>query len=505
MIRNGEITMAEVSRILRRYWWIPILMTGLLGLAGHLTTLVLPKKYTSSTLVLVEQPTVPTEFVKPVVTDDLNHRLASMQEQILSRSRLQPIIEQYNLYPSMRSTAHMEDLVEKLRQAIEVELIQPMQGSVNKQPPGFHVSVTFENPALAQQICAQITSMFMEQNVKRREQQAADTTEFLSQQLAEAKAKLDEQDKKLADFKSKNLGVLPEQEQTNLSLLAGMNTQLESTTQALSRAHQDKAFNQTMLSQQEATWKAQQTGLQNPDSLEQQMAVLQDQLAALLSRYTPEHPDVIKLKSQIEELKKRLAAEPGTKDASETPAPSFREPAPIQELRAKIKQDDLNIAELTKRQSLIQDQIHNLQGRIQASPVVEQQFKELTRNYQTASEIYNELLKKRENSAMATTLEHQQESETFKVLDPPSLPVKPSYPSIIKFVAGGAGAGLALALATLYLLAFTDKAMYSERDIELSLKLPVLAMVPSFDVSAHRGYRHSDQPLKGSSRLVTRV
>ena len=504
MIRNGEITLAEVSRSLRRYWWIPVLMTTLLGLAGYLTTLVLPKKYTSSTLVLVEQPTVPTEFVKPVVTDDLNHRLASMQEQILSRSRLQPIIEQYNLYPNLRSTAHMEDLVEKLRKVIEVELIQPMQGSVNKQPPGFHVSVTFENPALAQQICAQITSMFMEQNVKRREQQAADTTEFLSQQLAEARAKLDEQDKKLADFKSKNLGVLPEQEQTNLGLLAGMNTQLESTTQALSRAHQDKTFNQTMLSQQEATWKAQQTGLQNPDSLEQQMVVLQDQLAALLSRYTPEHPDVIKLKSQIEDLKKRLAADPGTKDVSATPAPSFREPAPIQELRAKLKQDDLNIAELTKRQSLIQDQIRNLQGRIQASPMVEQQFKELTRNYQTASEMYNELLKKRENSAMATTLEHQQESETFKVLDPPSLPVKPSYPKIITFVGGGASAGLALALATLYLLALTDKAMYSDRDIELSLKLPVLVMVPSFDASLH-GDRHRNQPTKGSSPFATRV
>ena len=106
---------------------------------------------------------------------------------------------------------------------------------------------------------------------------------------------------------------------------------------------------------------------------------------------------------------------------------------------------------------------------------------------------------------MATTLEHQQESETFKVLDPPSLPVKPSYPSIIKFVAGGAGGGLALALVTLYLLAFTDKAMYSERDIELSLKLPVLAMVPSFDVSAHRVYRHQHQPMKSSSRLATRI
>jgi polysaccharide chain length determinant protein (PEP-CTERM system associated) len=497
--------MTEVSRVFRRYWWILVLMTTLLAVGGYLATLVLPKKYTSSTLVLVEQPTVPTEFVKPVVTDDLNHRLASMQEQILSRSRLQPIIEQYNLYPHLRSSAHMEDLVERLRKAIEVELIQPMPGSVNKQPPGFHVSVTFDNPALAQQICAQITSMFMEQNVKRREQQAADTTEFLSQQLADAKAKLDEQDKKLADFKSKNLGVLPEQEQTNLGLLAGMNTQLESATQALSRAHQDKAFNQTMLTQQEATWKAQQTGLQNPDSLEQQMVVLQDQLAALLSRYTPEHPDVVKLKSQIEELKKRISADPGTNDAGGTPAHSFREPAAIQELRAKIKQDDLNIAELTKRQSQIQEQIRALQARIQASPMVEQQFKELTRNYQAASEMYNELLKKRENSAMATTLEHQQESETFKVLDPPSLPVQPSFPKKMVFIGGGAGAGLALALAILYLLAFNDKAMYSERDIELSLKMPVLALVPSFDASRRSGHLRHHPPKKGSLDLAAKA
>jgi uncharacterized protein involved in exopolysaccharide biosynthesis len=297
---------------------------------------------------------------------------------------------------------------------------------------------------------------------------------------------------------------LPEQEQANLSLLGGMNTQLESATQALSRAHQDRAFNQTMLSQQEATFKAQQTGLQNPDSLEQQMAVLQDQLAALLSRYTPEHPDVIKLKSQIEELKRRIAEDPGAKDPSGPPTPSFREPAAIQELRAKIKQDDLSIAELTKRQSQIQEQIRTLQARIQASPVVEQQFKELTRNYQAASEMYNELLKKRENSAMATTLEHQQESETFKVLDPPSLPVAPSYPKKAVFAGGGAGAGLALALATLYLLALTDKAMYTDRDIEWSLKLPVLVMVPSFDASGRSGFLSHRQPKKDSFHLTAK-
>jgi len=448
---------------------------------------VVPRKYTSTTLVFVEQPTVPTDFVKPVVTDDLNHRLASMQEQVLSRSRLQPIIEKFDLYPSLRSTTHMEDLVGRLRKSIEVDLVQPMQGSYNKQPPGFHVSVTFSDPRLAQQICTEITSMFMEQNLKRREQQAADTTQFLSQQLDEAKTKLDEQDRKLAEFKSKNLGILPEQEQTNLSLLAGMNTQLESVTQSLSRAQQDKAFNETMLSQQEASWKAQQAGSQNPETLEQQLGLVEDQLAVLQSKYTPEHPDVIKLKSQVQELKRRIAEDPGAKGSPGSSQSALREPAPLQQLRAKVKQDDLNIADLVKRQSQIQEQIHILQARVQASPMVEQQFKELTRNYQSASEFYNELLKKRENSAMATDLEHQQESQTFKVLDPPSLPVTPSFPKLLNFIGGGAAAGLTLALATMYFLALSDKAMYGERDVELCLKLPVLALVPSFEVLGKSG------------------
>lgn len=486
MIRNGEMTVAEVKRVLRRYWWTAPTLTVAVAFLGFLATLVLPRKYTSTTLVFVEQPTVPTDFVKPVVTDDLNHRLASMQEQVLSRSRLQPIIEKFNLYPGLRSSTHMEDLVERLRKSVEVDLVQPMQGSINRQPPGFHVSVTFSDPRLAQQICTEITSMFMEQNVKRREQQAADTTQFLSEQLEEAKAKLDEQDRKLAEFKSRNLGILPEQEQTNLSLLAGMNTQLESITQSLSRAQQDKAFNETMLSQQEANWKAQQAGSLNPESMEQQLGLLEDQLAVLQSKYTPEHPDVIKLKSQIEELKRHIAEDPHPKSSGSSGS-ALREPAPIQQLRAKVKQDDLNIADLVKRQSQIQEQIHILQARVQASPMVEQQFKELTRNYQSASEFYNDLLKKRQNSAMATDLEHQQESETFRVLDPPSLPVTPSYPKLLTFVGGGAAAGLVLALGTLYLLALSDKAMYGERDVELCLKLPVLALVPSFEVVGKGG------------------
>ena len=485
MVRNGEIAIADVKRVIRRYWWIPAFMTVTLGVIGLAASLVLPKRYTSSTLVLVEQPTVPKDLIKPVITDDLNQRMASMKAQILSRSRLESIINKFNLYPQERHTTHMEELVEKLKVAIDVELIQPMAGATDHQPPGFNVSVTFDNPQLAQQICQEITSMFMEQNATVRVAQSNKTTQFLTEQLNEAKAKLDEQDKRLARFKAEHLVSMPEQEQTNITLLGGMNTQLDATTQALTRAQQDKSLNETLLTNQEANWKAAQVNQQNPETQEQELTALQQQLSALLAKYTPEHPDVIKVKAQIDDLNRRMAEAPASVPAVSAAQAALREPAAIQQLRTKIKEDEFTITGLTKRQGQIQDQIRALQSRLQASPVVEQQLKELTRSYQTASDIYNDLLKKRENSAMATDLEHEQQGENFKVLDAPSLPTSPSFPKKIIFVGGGLAAGLALSLGILYLLAISDKAMYSERDVELCLKLPVLTNVPSFDVRAH--------------------
>jgi polysaccharide chain length determinant protein (PEP-CTERM system associated) len=478
MVRNGEIGLAEAKRTLRRYWWILPLSTFVLGGMGLGATFVLPKRYTSQTMVLVAQPAVGPEYVKPVVTEDLNHRLASMKEQILSRTRLQPIIEKFGLYAEVRGRVHIEELVERLRTAVEIKPLEPTPGTQSRQLPGFYVDVTFDSPQIAQQICTEITSMFLEQNARERKQQANETTSFLSKQLEEAKKNLDDQDAKFAQFKRQYLGSLPEEEQSNLNILTGMNAQLEANTQALSRAHQDKAFNESLIGQQEANWKASQTG-QNPETAEQQLGALQDQLTSLQARYTSEHPDVIKLKSQIEELKKRMAgAAKNNPPGSGSTQASAAAPPQIQQLRAKLRQDDMNIADLTKRQSQIQDEIRQLQSRVQASPMVEQQMKELTRNYQTAQDFYNDLLKKRQNAGVAGDLESQQESEQFRVLDPPNLPDRPSFPKKAYFAGGGLGGGLALGLAILCLIAMGDKSMHTERDVELALKLPVLALVP---------------------------
>ncbi len=233
---------------------------------------------------------------------------------------------------------------------------------------------------------------------------------------------------------------------------------------------------------------------------------MQDQLVNLEARYTPQHPDVLKTQRAIEELKKRIAAQQKAGvPAPVTTKPNTIEPPQLQQLRARLRQQDINIADLTKAQATIQAQIRTLQGRIQSSPVVEQEFKDLTRDYQTASENYNDLLKKNNSAELAGVLENKQESETFNIFDPPSLPNQPSFPNKLLFAGGGFGGGLALGLAILYLLAAMDKSLHNERDVERGLKLPLLVSIPSLDVVAGQVKRVANmvdkdlQPQRGVS------
>jgi uncharacterized protein involved in exopolysaccharide biosynthesis len=231
-----------------------------------------------------------------------------------------------------------------------------------------------------------------------------------------------------------------------------------------------------------------QTSDRNPETADQQLAALQDQLANLQAKYTPDHPDVVKLQTQIAEMKKRMA-EPEKAPAPTSGAPSAHEPPQIQQLRAKLKQDQLNIADLQHQQAQIQAQTRQLQGRVQATPMVEQQYKEITRSYQSALDFYNELLKKSQSSGMASQLVHQQDSEQFRVYDPPSLPDKPSFPRSEYFVGGGLGGGLLIGFGILFLLAMMDKTIHTEREAEICLKLPVLTVVPTLAVTGLNGDR----------------
>ncbi len=479
-----ELTPADYLVMLRRRW----VMIAVLALIGpplaYTVSRFLPSRYKSQTLVLVQEPSVPSDLVKPVDTTGVGQRLASMRQEILSRTRLEPIIRQYGLYTGDINKASMDALVAELQTAIEVSPVQPMAQTGPSGLPGFTVSVTLDNARTAQQVCTAVTSMFIEENLKLRQQHSEDTTQFLSEQLAGAKANLDEQDAKLAAFKSHYIGALPDEEQTNLNILTGLTSQLDAASQALARAQQDKSFAESMLTQQIAAFQASQTG-HDPQTQEQQLSELQTQLAALQARYTDDYPDVIKAKNDIAALQKKISENNDAKATiiDKTPKTSV-ESVPITQLRAQIHTYDQTIAEKTKEQDQIKEQIKLYQGRIQSSPIVEQQYKELTRGYQTALDSYNELLKNRDTSEMGAALERKQQGEQFVVLDPANLPTKPSFPNRPLFALGGLVGGLVLGIGLTLFLEMQDTSIRSERDVEFALRLPVLAMVPAIEVSS---------------------
>jgi polysaccharide chain length determinant protein (PEP-CTERM system associated) len=486
-----ELTPEDYLGMLRRRW-ILIVSLGLIGpVLAYAVAVFLPTRYKSQTLVLVDEPAVSQTIIdEHADTSDLSQKLASMQQQILSRSRLEPIIHKYNLFPQDVNRTSMDALVAKLQKAIEVSPILPLAETHARDLPGFNITVTLDSAHTAQDVCADITNMFIEQSLQSTFTNADNTTKFLDSQLQDAKASLDAQDAKLADFKSKHFQELPEDEQTNLNFLTSLNSQLDAATQALGRAQQDKSFDESMLSQQTAAWQATQTGA-NPDTLDRQLAALQTQLTSLQARYTDDYPDVIKTKNDIAALQKKMNdANSGTKANSSTkPTHSNLDPPQIQQLRASIHTLDLAIAEKTKEQERIQQEIRLYQSRIQSSPGVEQQYKELTRGYQTALDSYNDLQKKRNQSATVTHLVQKQEGEQLRVLDPANLPDKPSFPNRPLFALGGLGGGLGLGMALAFLMELKDTSFKTERDVEFALQLPVLAMVPAIEPSSEKGGR----------------
>jgi polysaccharide chain length determinant protein (PEP-CTERM system associated) len=475
---HQELGAKDVVAIVRRRFVLISVLSVIGIIAGIVAARVLPKRYISRTLVLVQQPEA--QPVTPLVTDNVNQRLATMQQQILSTTRLEPVIRDLNLYPGDINRMPMDMLVERLRQAVTITPIAPMTETRAQNLPGFTISVVFDDPQLAQKICSMITSMFIEEDIKVSRGVDYGTTQFLNQQLDQAKAKLDEQEAKLAAFQREHTGVLPEDTQTNMNLLNGQASQLEAATQAVNRAQQDKSFAESILAQQTSAWQASQAG-QNPETFDQQLEALQAQLITLQSKYTDDHPDVIKTKNDIAVLKKKI--EESDQQAKNSPSPDKNtiqkgEPTQIVQLRAQIHQYDQVIKERTAQQEEIKRQIQLYQGRVAASPGVEQEYKLLTRDHQTVLDSYNDLMKKRDASAMSTEYDQSKQNDRFHVLDPANYPNEPSFPKMPIFAGGGLGAGLALGFGLGLLLEMRDTSMRSEHDVEVVLRLPVLAMIP---------------------------
>src|SRR5487761_327581 len=489
MLLGRQLNFDDYSAILRRRLWV-ILIPVLLGPAvAYVIARYLPPRYTSRSLILIEQPKVPSNFVPSVVGNDLTSRLANMEEEILSRTRLEPLIDRYGLYRSDIHRVPIEELVARMREAIVVTAVSVSFANggtdQNKSVPGFRISFTASNPQSAQAVCSEITSMFVDENLRLRESRAEGTGSSIARELQQAKQSLDAEDAKLAEFKRQYFGSLPDQEQSTIRILGSLGEQSNSLTDALGRYQDDKTYTESLLTQQLAAWKASQTS-SSPQTIQQQIADLESRLAALRTHYTDEYPDVISAKRDLEILKKKAAQQETASSAHKTKAPAkplntLTEPSEIGRLRAQLYSIDAATKENEHEQAQVRSQINSYEAKLKLTPAVEQQYKDITRNYQTALDFYNSLLAKENESEMSMNLERRQEGEQFQVLDPADLPQKPSYPDKVRFAAGGLAVGLLLGAGIALLIEMKDKALRGDRDVEFFLGVPTLALVPSMN------------------------
>lgn len=468
----------------RRWWLIATLFVGWAVVVG--ASRFLPAKYLSETVILVEQQKVPERYVESNVAIDLQQRLQNLSEQILSRTRLLGIATTYHLY-TREGKNDSNALVERMRKDINIELVKANQNQVT----AFKVSYSASTPQLAQQITGELTSLFIGENLRRRRQLSENTTEFLENQLEAAREDLARQEQRLSEFKSRYLGELPEQLQSNVQILSGLQGRVQSATEALNQAEQQKLYLDSLLGQYRSLRGTTSEGagpspIPTLPALELQLQKLKSQVADLSARYTPQHPDIVRLNEQIaatERLKDKIEqkSKSGKKEDSAllaaTPA-EIQAMSPIMQMEGQIK---VNQAEIANRKREIKDleaEIRQYEARLNVAPAREQQLAAITRDYQQSRANYDSLLAKKQQSEMATSLEKQQQGEQFRVLDPPNLPQKPYFPNRLKFSLVGLGVGAGLSFGLVVLLEVADARIYGEEDLGGFTSVPVLAGVP---------------------------
>ena len=469
---------------IRRHTWhflLPFFCGWALVWGG---TWFMPSSYRSGTLILVEEPSVPQEFVVPNVAGDLQSRLQSITQQILSRTRLLRIIDQLSLYGTLREHSSPDDLVERMRKDIQIEL---NRSGDRRALTSFNVYYSSPNPATARQVTTELCNLFINENLEVRQQQSQATTDFLENQLKDARRQLADQEQKVKAFKNSHLGELPGQLQTNLQILAGLQSQLQNEQDALTRARQQNAYLQSLLDQYrtfEKPGKSSEGVTVSLPALDQELEKLQAQLEDLRARYTETHPDIRKLKNQIAQaehlktqLEQRASSAAPQKDNSDTAA-GLDAKSPIFQLESQLTASNYEISNHQNTIKQLQARIGSYQARLNEEPMLEQQLTDITRGYDQSKADYDSLLKKKNESELATNLELQQKGAHFRVLDPPNLPTTPYSPQRIRLFVIGLVVGAVLGIGLVILMELINDRIFSETELKKLLPVKVLAEIP---------------------------
>ncbi len=479
----------------RRRWWI-LLPLSVCWLVAWVVSWLLPATFQSDALILVEQQKVPEQYVVPNVSVSLQERLQSMTQQILSRTRLQATIDRFHLYAGdggFMSKMKSADPVDQMRRDIQIELV-----SAPGRPAeltAFKIRYSASSPELAQQVNSELTTLFIDENLKSQQQLSESTTAFLDGRVADARTKLAEQEAKVRAFKATHFGTLPTQLGSNVQIMSGLQAQLQATQHAVESAEQQKLYLQSLLQQYQSVQDSLVSGdstVTAPEALEAELKTLRVQLADARSKYTDSYPDVVALKNEIaktEQLKKQIEDEIAAKqeqladsaaDAPESRPASIRNGTlnPMMQIQSQLKANQFESDNLKQQERKIQSELSEYQARLNGTPQTEQELADISRGYEESQLNYNSLLQKQNQSQLATSLEQRQQGQQFRIIDPSSLPYKPSAPNRALVSLGGLVLGLAVGAALAALLELTDARVRHEKDLQGLIPARVLVGIP---------------------------
>ena len=481
MVPGRTLTPADLFNIVRRRRTIFVSFV-LVTLVAMVVIRRLPDQYKAHTLIMIVPQQVPERYVRSAVTTRFEDRLRTISQQMTSRTRLEPVIKEFNLYPAMVRTGLMEDVVDRMRQDIETEIIRG---------DAFRIGYVSDNPRTAMKVTERLASMYLDESLRDREVLADSTNQFLDSQLAAAKERLIDHEKKLEAYKNRYSGELPAQVQANLQVMQNAQMQIQSLVDSNGRDKDRRRALEGQLADIGGSVGTSGDGAvsgigQDRGPVALQLGQERKTLEEMRQRLKPTHPDVLRQQRIVRDLEKRagdevavlaLVPQPGAAIAPVNQAEVARL-SRIGQLRGEIDSLVSQITHKEEEEARLRRLVAEYQARVEAAPARESELVELMRDYDTLESGYKGLLTKKEEAQVAANLERHQIGEQFKILDPARLPERPFSPNRPLLYTVGAAIGLTCGLLLAGFLEYRDTSLKTDDDVVTALELPVLAMIP---------------------------
>lgn len=443
MAAEYELTLTDYLSILKRRWVEMLVVASLLLLTAIAIAILLPPVYQSTGTILVESQQIPTDLVKATVTSYADERIQVIKQRVMTRDNLNRIIQKYYLYPDKIDTETTSSLIDEMREAISVELLNADASGANtgKATIAFKVGFEYVKPEIAHKVANELVTLFLDENVKARTERATETTEFLTEELNNLKVELEGVENKVATYKQEHASALPEHLDLHMGMLQRAEIELKDLDREYKSTQEELRYLDVELSSANANAKA--GGSANTGNPISELEKAKAELERSLILYKETHPTIRALKRKIENLEKSvsapLSASPTRLDVADDLV--------IAKVKAQMEAAKVRLSSISEQKRTTQSKMDQLQSQVVQSPQVERGLFTLMRDYENAKSKYEEVKSKQVNAKIAENLEQENKAERFVMLEPPIFPDKPIKPNRKKIVALGIAASLIGALA----------------------------------------------------------